>query len=403
MRRLPALFIGFLAAFGSIGAAAKHLGGADRQLDPFSPFVREVKDRPLPADWQGVAVIANLMTYAHEVEAAAALMRYVERGALLEILGEPAPRTPARVEDAIREMSGADKAVEALRVRVLDKALLAQPIQELDPALAPTAGGGVSFRHEGGSVWARDDGGTQRVIGVRIVNPRALEVLGGFLELQVGPPARALRFSCRFNQPIEAGASRAMLCSGDRSRPIEDVHAAIRAAAGEPVKPFGQYEIAYRLRGARFAVGGATTGFIGEQPAIEKAALDMLHDQSCGARRACGAAVAEGLENPLLAGFVLGIAACFVVLLVAWIAGMKAAAAVGSGLVVVLALLSVAFVIFVAVVASKAHILLVLLLTGAAMGHMGDMGVGFVAGVVVFIFVARALGTLVRRVRGAAW
>ena len=402
MRRARALLIGFLAAFGLIDAAAKHLGGADRQLDPYSPFVREVKDRPLPADWQGIAVIAHLMSYAHDVEATAALMRYVERGALLEILGEPAPRPPGRVEDAIREMSGADKAVEALRVRVRDKALLAEPLQDLDPSLEPKIHG-WSFRHEGGSVWARDDGGTHRVIGVRILNPRAHEVLGGFLELELGRPPKALRFSCRFNESIAAGTSKAMLCHGDRSRSIEEVHAAIRSTAGQAVKPFGQYEIAYRLHGSRFGVGGANTGYLDEQHKIEKIALDVLHDQSCGARRACGAAVAEGLGNPLLAGFVLGIAACFVVLLVAWIGGLKAGASAGAGVVVVLAMLSLAFVIGIAVMTSKAHILLVLLLTGAAAAHMGDMAVGFLIGVAVFVFVARLLGNVVRRVRGAAW
>ena len=400
MKLLAFLLLACTALCGALPTAAKHLEGADRQLGPSSPFVREIKDRPVPADWQGVLVLAHLLSYAHDVEATASLARLVERDALLEILGEPAPPRPAKVEDAIREMSGADKAVEALRVRVRDKALLAEPLQDLDPSLEPKIHG-WSFRHEGGSVWARDDGGTQRVIGARILNPSAHEVLGGFLELELGRPPKAVRFSCRFNESIAAGASKAMLCHGDRSRSIEDVHAAIRSAAGNAMKPFGPYEIAYRLHGSRFGVGGANTGFIGEREKIEKVALDMLHEQPCGARGACGAAVAEELANPLLAGFVLGIAACFVVLLVAWIGGMRAGAFVGTGIVVVLAMLSIAFVIGIAVMTSKAHILLVLLLTGAAAGHMGQMGTGFIAGVVVFTFAARMLGAVIRRVRGA--
>src|SRR5690349_21024295 len=113
--RVSLLLFAAVAALAPAGAVADHIKGADRQLDRYSPVVRELQDKPAPPNWDEVEVLGTVMAYAHDVETAKGLSRLVEREALLELLGAPLPPRASKVSLVVYEMALAAKAIEALR------------------------------------------------------------------------------------------------------------------------------------------------------------------------------------------------------------------------------------------------------------------------------------------------
>jgi hypothetical protein len=398
MRSIATFLLAGAAACGVVTlAGANHLS-ADRQLDRDSEVVRRILDAPPPPSWDEIRVLASVMGIAHYPEAAAALMSLAEREALLELLGEPPPR-PAKVEYAIQENTETREALWVLRERVLEKPVAAEVLQEHDPSLNPKIHG-YSFRHDGGSVWTRDDGGTQRAIGARIVNRGEREVLGGWLEVELGTPRKPQRFSCRYSFPLAPGESKAMLCYGDATRPLDDLMRAIGGVAQAP-PPVRHLEIVYRLRGIRFRVGGPDGAFAGGEE-IDARAMALIRSKSCQARNACGAAVQEKLTGlPMLGGFVLGVITGAIGLLALWIGGRRAAGRAGSGIALVLFALSVAGIIAAAAIGLKGHVLYALLFAGLAAGYAGKMIMGFLLGLGGVVLAWGVLRDLRRRLRAA--
>ena len=388
-----------MALCAAVGAAAEHIKGADRQLTPFSPLVRELQDKPAPPNWDEVEVLATLMAYAHDVETAGGLGRLVEREALLEVLGEPLPPRAAKVSLVVDEMARARKAVEELRLRVLERPVRAEPIVAHDESLTPKQHG-ERYRHEGGSVWARDDGGTQRVIGVRVSNPGDRKILKGSFELELGTARDALRFLCHYRL-LEPRESRAVLCYGDRFKPFDKLAEAIRSAASGFTPSAQHFEVVYELRGNPFTVKPGETRYGSEHLEYERRAMAMIQQQGCGARGACGAAVAETFENPFLLGIVLGIVAGLVLLLLQAAFGSRAAGVATTLMAGIVLFLMVGGVVAAFLFGAKGHWVYALLFAGAAAGHIGELVMGGLLGLVGVIAFVLSIGRLRRRLRGA--
>jgi hypothetical protein len=397
--RLASLLLAAGLSCAAASAAAEHIKGADRQLDRFSPLVRELQDKPAPPNWDELQVMATLMAYAHDTDTARGLSRLLEREALLEVLGEPLPPRAPKVELVVYEMARAEKAIDVLRDRVLAAPVGVEVIAGHEEGLAPDRQG-ETFRHEGGSVWNSGNVNYGRAIGVKLTNTGNRRILRGRFELDLGTARNTLRFLCNYTGPLEPGASKAVLCFGNGTVPYERVAEAIRIAASGFTPAARHFEVAYELRGDTFEVKPGEIRYGKDHFEYERRAMAMIQAQGCGARGACGAAVKEGLEDPFLLGLLVGIVAGFVLLLVEAAFGKRAAAVTGGGMAVVLLAVMAVGVLAALVFGGKVHLLYALIFAGQAVSVTGALAMGVIVGVVGSIFAVAFAAKLWRRARG---
>ncbi len=404
MKPLAAFVLACVDLLGAERALAAHLGGADRQLDRFSPLVRGLYDRPVPEDPHEARVIAELLRYAHDDAAAWNLMRYVERRTLLGLSGDVASPAAANVESAARDMSGEARSLEALRALVLDRALAVEVQQALDPRLEPEARE-RRLHPESAAVWAADkDADARRALGVHIVNKGIHDIAGGLFYLFLEDAGKAVRFDCAFNGPIAVGASKPVLCHGDGFT----LEAALRAVAGlgkgGPAAEVRNYKITYALPAGRFEVHRKEAGFFHDEGGYAAdRALAIVKEESCRAKRSCGAEIREGLlAEPAFAGFALGILAGAIFFVLGLISSARAArAARGATILGLMAVLAVA-VIVVGAVTWRIHWVFFILITSLAVEHAMDVFGGFGLGLFGSVFAARFIQRAAARRLGVA-
>jgi hypothetical protein len=396
--RLVSHLLAILAFCAAAGACAEHIKGADRQLDRYSSLVRQLHDGPLPANWDEIEVLATVMAYAHDTDTAAGLARLVEREALLEVLGEPLPPRASKVSLAVYDMARARKAIEALRQRALESPLRAQVILDERPAPSGLVSG---YRHEGGSAWNNGSAHHGRVLGVTLTNTGTRRILRGRFELELGHARDALRFQCGYAEPLEPGATKDTTCSGNGSVPFAKVDQALRfVASGFP--PWARHdEVVYELRGKPFSVKPDESRFVNQHMEHEHRAMVMIQQHGCKARGACGASVKEELESPFLLGLVLGIAAGAVLMLLEAGFGSRAAGAATKVIAAAVFFLMVGGVLAAFLFGAKNHWVYALLFAGAAAGHIGDLVMGGLLGLVGVIAFVVAVGHVRGRLRGA--
>jgi hypothetical protein len=381
-----------------VPAAANHIQGADRQLDRYSPLVRKLMDAPAPPDWDEVEVLATVMAYAHDTDAAAGLMRLVEREALLELLGEPLPARAPKVELVVQQMAGTRKEIEALRLRALESPLRAEVI--LAETEAPQ-GFGSGYRHEGGSVWNTGSGHGGRALGVKISNAGTRKVLRGRFELELGHARDALRFQCNYAGPLEPGTRKPIACFGDGTVPFAKVAEALRYVASGVPPSSRHHEVAYELRGRPFEVKPAESRFSNAQLEQEGRAMEMIQKQGCGARAACGATVGEAFDDRFLLGIVFGIVMGGMLLLLEAGFGSRAAGVATKAIAGVALFLMVGGVLAAFVFGAQGHWAYGLLFAGAAAGQIGDLVMGGLVGLVGVIAFVVAIGHVRGKLRGA--
>jgi hypothetical protein len=379
----------FLLACAAAGLASNGEAVADhRPIDRFGPMVKSIHDQPVPADIDGVRVLAQVLHLAHD-PGAPYLARHAERMALQFLLGDPPAAAGPKVEHVILEMQSAHKSLAALRERVLERPVDAAPLEETDPALAP--GFGWRVRHDGASVWTREDGGHERVMGVRVTNtsPRPLHSGRFTLHLHAAKP---IRFECRYGALAVAAAMNAA-CFGDRATPPELLLAAVTGVArGTTPVRLEHHEVAFPLSNGRFEVRRHEVGFIEDDGFAARRAEEMVAGKSCGIRGSC-ASEAGGrlLAEPGLLGLVLGLVAGMVSACVGIFGGHRAARIMGTLFAIALGVAVVVALVTMFSSISKGPTLLVVFLGLVGTGKAAELVAGFGIGLVGTIALARAL------------
>jgi hypothetical protein len=383
MRTMLARAVLFVGLVASCSAWATHVPGVGgRQLDRFSPVVRALNDKPVPEDLEGVRVAASLLDLAHD-PGAQGLFRYAERQVLLALLGEAQPARPATLEIAAAGMHGEEKHLGALRARVLALSTPVEPLREVDPSVEPRSHG-LTYRHEGASVWVQDDGGRWRTLGVRIRNAAHRPIQGGAFTFIVGVDRREMQFSCQ-HDALAVGETKSIRCSGNGTLPGAPLLRAIRGEVSAPMRT-ERKQVSFALPGGRVDITPESTRFIDDDAFVERRAMAMLDRSSCRDRGTCGVQAKEAVQaRPTLLGFLLGLAGGGFYALVVLVRGRRAATIAASSMLVVLFAVLTAGVISAAIALSQAHILYVVLLTGAVAGGAGDVLLGFLAGLGVAI------------------